>query len=87
MIKFNETYTIQNGDKVTFTEGKKGTINGTYSDATLTGTLEGNLLKATFHNKKVNATGLKRFRCQVETRFGAWANAREVEWIVARRKQ
>lgn len=58
MIKLNTPYTIENGDKVTFTEGKKGTINGTYSDATLTGTLEGNLLKATFHNKKVNATGL-----------------------------
>lgn len=58
MIKLNTPYTIENGDNVIFTEGKKGTINGTYSDATLTGTLEGNLLKATFHNKKVNATGL-----------------------------
>jgi hypothetical protein len=58
MIKLTTPYTIENGDKVIFSEGKKGTINGTYSDATLTGTLEGNLLKATFHNKKVNATGL-----------------------------
>ena len=58
MIKLNTPYTIENGDNVIFTEGKKGTINGTYSDATLTGILEGDLLKATFHNTKVNATGL-----------------------------
>jgi hypothetical protein len=58
MIKFNETYTIQNGDKVTFTEGKKGSISGIYDGGTLTGTLEGNLLKATYHNTKVNAAGL-----------------------------
>ena len=58
MIKLNTPYTIENGDVVTFSEGKKGSITGTYSEATLTGTLEGNLLKATFHNTKVNASGL-----------------------------
>ena len=58
MIKLNTPYTIENGDTVIFTEGKKGTINGTYTDSTLTGTLNGELLKATFHNKKVNAIGL-----------------------------
>jgi hypothetical protein len=58
MIKFNTPYTIENGDTVVFTEGKKGTINGTYTDATLTGSFDGEVLKATFHNKKVNAIGL-----------------------------
>jgi len=58
MIKLNTAYTIDNGDTVTFTEGKKGTINGAYKDATLTGAFDGNVLKATFHNTKVNATGL-----------------------------
>jgi hypothetical protein len=58
MIKLNTPYTIENGDTVTFTEGKKGTINGAYSDSTLTGAFDGNVLKATFHNKKVNAIGL-----------------------------
>jgi hypothetical protein len=58
MIKLNIPYTIDNGDIVTFTEGKKGTINGSYTDSTLTGVFDGNVLKATFHNSKVNATGL-----------------------------
>ena len=59
MIQFNVPYSIENGnDTITFVEGKKGTITGTYSNATLTGALEGNILKATFHNSKVNAIGL-----------------------------
>ncbi len=59
MIQFNVPYSIENGnDIITFFEGKKGTITGTYSNATLTGVLEGNILKATFHNSKVNAIGL-----------------------------
>ena len=58
MIKLNTPYKLENGDHVIFTEGKKGTINGKHSEATLTGILEGNVLKATFHNTTVNATGL-----------------------------
>jgi hypothetical protein len=59
MIKLNTPYTIENGkDQVIFTEGKKGTINGSYTDSTLTGMFDGAVLKATFHNKKVNAIGL-----------------------------
>ena len=58
MIKLNTPYILENDDQVIFSEGKKGTINGKYSEATLTGTLEGNVLQATFHNTKVNATGL-----------------------------
>ena len=58
MIQLNTPYKLENGDHVIFTEGKKGTINGKHSEATLTGTIEGNVLKATFHNTKVNASGL-----------------------------
>ncbi len=58
MIKLNTPYTIENGDVVTFVEGKKGSITGTYGDGTITGTLDGNLLKSTFHNTKANAVGL-----------------------------
>jgi hypothetical protein len=59
MLKLSIPYTIEDGkDQVSFTEGKKGTINGTYRDGTLSGTLEGNVLNATFHNKKANASGL-----------------------------
>ena len=65
MIKLNTPYIIENNDVVTFEEGKKGSITGTYGDGTLTGTLEGNLLKATFHNTKANATGLMAYERKV----------------------
>jgi hypothetical protein len=62
MIKFNETYTINNGqESIVFKEGKANTITGEYNDGTLTGSLEGNVLKATFHNKKTNGAGLIEF--------------------------
>jgi len=77
MIKLNTPYTIENGDNVIFTEGKKGTINGTYSDATLTGILEGNLLKATFHNTKVNATGLMEITFHENGFDAKWKNGKE----------
>jgi hypothetical protein len=77
MIKLNTPYTIENGDKVIFTEEKKGTINGTYSDATLTGTLEGNVLKATFHNTKVNATGLIEIAFHENGFDAKWKNGLE----------
>jgi hypothetical protein len=77
MIKLNTPYTIENGDKVTFTEGKKGTINGSYSDATLTGSLEGDLLKATFHNTKVNASGLIEITFHENGFDAKWKNGLE----------
>lgn len=61
-IRFNETYSINNGqESIVFKEGKGNTISGDYNDGTLTGKLEGNLLKATFHNKKTNGAGLIEF--------------------------
>lgn len=50
MIKLNTQYAIENGDVTTFSEEKNGGITGTYGDGTITGTIDGHLLKATFHN-------------------------------------
>mgnify|MGYP000105776860 CR=1 FL=1 len=72
MIKLNTPYTIENGDTVIFTEEKKDTIHGVYKDSALTGTLDGNVLKATFINSKVNAVGLMEITFN-ETGFdGKW---------------
>jgi hypothetical protein len=72
MIKLNTAYTIENGDTVIFTEEKKDTIHGVYKDSALTGTLDGNVLKATFINSKVNAVGLMEITFN-ETGFdGKW---------------
>jgi hypothetical protein len=62
MIKFNIPYHIDNeDDQVTFSEGRSGSINGIYNDGSLTGTLQDNILYATYHNKKVNVVGLIEF--------------------------
>ena len=59
MIKLNTVYSIDNGaNSVVFSEGKKGSITGAHNEGTLTGFLNGNILTGTFHNMKVNATGL-----------------------------
>jgi hypothetical protein len=78
MIKLNTPYTIENGkDQVSFTEGKKGSINGTYGDGTLSGTLEGNVLNATFHNKKANASGLMEITFTENGFTAKWKNGLE----------
>ena len=76
MIKLNIPYTIDNGDTVTFTE-KKGIINGTYADATLSGSLEGDVLKATFHNSKVNTAGLIEITFQEKGFSAKWKKGLE----------
>tara|TARA_B110000046_G_scaffold126614_1_gene133061 strand:+ start:3573 stop:4736 length:1164 start_codon:yes stop_codon:yes gene_type:complete len=58
IIKLNSAYNIDDGDTITFTEAEKGIINGTYTAGTLSGSLKGDVLKATFHNSKVNTAGL-----------------------------
>ncbi len=59
MIQLNTTYIIDNdSDKVIFSDGDNESITGTYKDGTISGILEGNVLKATFHNTKVNVSGL-----------------------------
>jgi hypothetical protein len=59
MIQFNQTYSINDGqESIVFTAGKGNTVSGKYNAGTLTGSLEGNLLKATFHNQTNNSAGL-----------------------------
>jgi hypothetical protein len=78
MLKFNTPYLIENEeDQVTFSEGKGGTINGIYNDGTLTGTLQGNILYATFHNKKVNVVGLMEISFQENGFDAKWKSGLE----------
>ena len=78
MIKLNTVYSIDNGaNSVVFTEGKKGSITGTHNEGTMTGFLEGNVFTGTFHNMKVNATGLIEITFH-ESGFDAkWKNGME----------
>jgi len=78
MIKLNTVYSIDNGvNSVVFSEGKKGSITGTHNDGTMTGFLEGNVFNGTFHNTKVNATGLIEVTFH-ESGFDAkWKNGME----------
>ena len=78
MIKLNTVYSIDNGaNSVVFTEGKKGSITGTHKDGTMTGFLEGNVFTGTFHNTKVNASGLIEITFH-ESGFDAkWKNGME----------
>jgi hypothetical protein len=78
MIKLNTPYHVaEENVTVTFTEVKNGSITGTYTNATLTGTLEGNVLSATFHNTAVNAVGLIELTFNENGFEGKWKNGLE----------
>lgn len=78
MIKFNETYSINDGqDSIVFTEGKANTISGKYNSGTLTGNLDGNLLKATYHNQKNNSAGLIEFEFNENGFIAKWKQGLE----------
>jgi hypothetical protein len=78
MIQLNTVYSIDNGaNSIIFTEGKKDSVTGTHNDGMFTGFIEGNVLKGTFHNTKVNATGLIEVTFH-ESGFDAkWKNGME----------
>ena len=78
MIKLNTPYHVaEENATVTFTEVKNGAITGTYPNATLTGTLEGNVLSATFHNTAVNAVGLIEITFSENGFEGKWKKGLE----------
>ena len=78
MIKLNTPYHVaEENVTVTFTEVKNGAITGTYPNATLTGTLEGNVLSATFHNTAVNAVGLIELTFNENGFEGKWKSGLE----------
>jgi len=59
MIQFNQSYSINGGqDSIVFSTGNENTISGKYNSGTLSGIIEGNTLKATFHNEETNGAGL-----------------------------
>jgi uncharacterized protein (TIGR02145 family) len=59
MIILNTFYNIEvNNSRITFNKNGDNTITGIYNDGTVNGTLEGNTLKATFHNEVENMDGL-----------------------------
>ena len=78
MIKLNTPYHVaEENVTVAFTEVKNGAITGTYPNATLTGTLEGNVLSATFHNSAVNAVGLIELTFNENGFEGKWKSGLE----------
>jgi hypothetical protein len=59
MILLNTCYRIEGiNTGITFSQEKENNITGIYDNGTVTGILEGNLLKATFHNNVENVNGL-----------------------------
>lgn len=62
MIKYNETYRINNGkETIVFSTGNDNLVTGEYNSGTITGTLVGNVLKGTYENKKNKSVGLINF--------------------------
>jgi uncharacterized protein (TIGR02145 family) len=59
MILLNTCYRIEGiNTGITFSQEKENNITGIYDNGTVTGIIEGNLLKATFHNNVENVNGL-----------------------------
>jgi uncharacterized protein (TIGR02145 family) len=62
MIKYNETYRINNGkETIVFSTGNDNLVTGEYNSGSITGTLVGNVLKGTYENKKNKSVGLINF--------------------------
>ena len=62
MIKYNETYRINNGkETIVFSTGNDNRVTGEYNSGTIAGTLVGNVLKGTYENKKNKSVGLINF--------------------------
>ena len=62
MIKYNETYRINNGkETIVFSTGNDNIVTGEYNSGSITGTLVGNVLKGTYENKKNKSVGLINF--------------------------
>ena len=75
MIKLNEEYNVNNGQyTIVFSQGRESTITGKYDDGTINGTLEGKVLKGTFHNSVKNAAGLVELTFSENGFSGKWKN-------------
>jgi|694.fasta_scaffold122543_3 hypothetical protein len=77
-MKFNQSYIVNKGqESIVFKEGNGNIIIGVYNDGTLTGTMEGDVLKAKFHNKKTNGAGLIEFTFHENGFEGKWKQGLE----------
>jgi hypothetical protein len=76
MLKLNTPY-LADEKEIVFQQNNDGTIKSTYSDGTIEGKMEGNTLKAVFHNPKVNVSGIMEITFH-ETGFtGKWKKGME----------
>jgi len=76
MLKLNTPY-YADKKEIVFQQNEVGTINSTYADGTIEGKMEGNTLKAVFHNLIVNISGLIELTFH-ETGFaGKWKKGME----------
>jgi hypothetical protein len=76
MLKLNTPY-LADEKEIVFQQNNDGTINSSYADGTIEGKMEGNTLKAIFHNPKVNVSGIMEITFH-ETGFaGKWKKGME----------
>jgi hypothetical protein len=76
MLKLNTPY-LADEKEIVFQQNNDGTIKSTYADGTIQGKMEGNTLKAIFHNPIVNVSGKMEITFH-ETGFaGKWKNGME----------
>ena len=76
MLKLNTPY-LADEKEIVFQQNNDGTIKSTYSDGTIEGKMEGNTLKAVFHNPKVSVSGIMEITFH-ETGFaGKWKKGME----------
>lgn len=71
MIKLNTIY-LAGKDDVIFHEKGDGTIYTNYEDGSIEGKMEGNTLKAVFHNPKVNVSGIMKITFHETGFVGKW---------------
>ena len=76
MLKLNTTY-YADENEIVFQQNEVGTINSTYADGTIEGKMEGNTLKAVFHNPKVNVSGIIEITFHKTGFVGKWKKGME----------
>ena len=76
MLKLNTTY-YADENEIVFQQNEVGTINSTYADGTIEGKMEGNTLKAVFHNPKVNVSGIMEITFHKTGFIGKWKKGME----------
>jgi hypothetical protein len=76
MLKLNTPY-LADEKEIVFQQNNDGTIKSTYSDGSIEGKMEGNTLKAVFHNLKVNVSGIMEITFHQTGFTGKWKKGME----------